>query len=73
MYASLFGTLFLMAQFFQTALGNSPLETGLRLLPWTAAPMVVAPIAGTLSERYGNRPFMTIGLALQQWVLAGSL
>src|SRR4051812_8323944 len=44
MYAGLFGTLFLMAQFFQTALGLSPLQAGLRLLPWTAAPMIVAPI-----------------------------
>ena len=46
MWAGLFGTLFLMAQFFQIALGHSPLGAGLRLLPWTAAPMVVAPIAG---------------------------
>jgi MFS family permease len=65
MYAALFGTLFLMGQFFQIALGNSPLGAGLRLLPWTAAPMVIAPIAGALSERYGNRPFMAAGLALQ--------
>jgi len=65
MWAALFGTLFLMAQFFQIALGTSPLGAGLRLLPWTGAPMVVAPIAGALSERYGNRPFMAAGLALQ--------
>ena len=65
MYAGLFGTLFLMAQFLQIALGNSPLGAGIRLLPWTGAPMVVAPIAGALSERYGNRPFMAAGLALQ--------
>jgi MFS family permease len=37
----------------------------LDLLPWTGAPMIVAPIAGALSERYGNRPFMAAGLALQ--------
>jgi EmrB/QacA subfamily drug resistance transporter len=65
MYAALFGVLFLMSQFFQVALGHSPLHTGLDLLPWTGAPMVVAPIAGALSERYGNRPFMATGLALQ--------
>jgi MFS family permease len=65
MYAALFGTLFLMAQFLQIALGYSPLGAGLRLLPWTAAPMVIAPLAGALSERYGNRPFMALGLALQ--------
>jgi MFS family permease len=54
-----------MAQFLQIALGHSPLGAGIRLLPWTGAPMVVAPIAGALSERYGNRPFMVAGLALQ--------
>ncbi|HEY6378600.1 MAG TPA: MFS transporter [Candidatus Dormibacteraeota bacterium] len=65
MYACLFGVLFLMAQFLQTALGYSPLDAGLRLLPWTATPMVVAPLAGALADRYGNRPFMVLGLALQ--------
>ena len=74
MYASLFGAAFLMSQFFQTAQHHSPLQTGFRLLPWTAAPMVVSPIAGKLAERYGNRPFMTIGMLLQgiglAWVAA---
>jgi EmrB/QacA subfamily drug resistance transporter len=65
MYASLFGAVFLMAQFLQSALGQSPLGAGIRLLPWTGAPMVIAPLAGALSERYGNRPFMVLGLALQ--------
>jgi EmrB/QacA subfamily drug resistance transporter len=65
MYAALFGTLFLMAQFLQIALGHSPIGAGIRLLPWTGAPMLVAPIAGALSERYGTRPFMAGGLALQ--------
>ncbi|AUY47663.1 MFS transporter [Streptomyces sp. CB01881] len=74
MYASLFGALFLMSQFLQIGLGNSPLAAGLWILPWTATPMVVAPIAGALSERFGNRPFMAAGLALQAaglgWVAA---
>jgi EmrB/QacA subfamily drug resistance transporter len=74
MYASLFGVLFLMMQFLQTALGYSPLAAGLRTLPWTGAPMVVAPIAGVLADRYGNRPFMLLGLTLQAaglgWIAA---
>jgi EmrB/QacA subfamily drug resistance transporter len=65
MYAGLFGALFLMSQFLQTALGLSPLAAGLRLLPWSLPPMIVAPIAGTLADRYGNRPFMALGLLLQ--------
>jgi EmrB/QacA subfamily drug resistance transporter len=65
MYAGLFGALFLMAQFLQTALGYSPLQAGIRLLPWTATPMVIAPIAGGLADRFGNRPFMILGLTMQ--------
>ncbi len=70
MYAGLFGALFLMSQLLQTALGYSPLEAGLRLLPWTAPPVVIAPLAGALAARYGNRPFMVLGLALQASGLA---
>jgi EmrB/QacA subfamily drug resistance transporter len=65
MYAGLFGALFLMSQFFQTYLGYSPLAAGVRLLPWSLPPMIIAPIAGVLADRYGNRPFMVLGLALQ--------
>jgi EmrB/QacA subfamily drug resistance transporter len=70
MYAGLFGALFLMSQFFQTALGYSPLGAGIRLLPWSLPPMFIAPIAGVLADRYGNRPFMALGLALQASGLA---
>jgi MFS family permease len=45
--------------------GYSPLGAGVRLLPWTMPPMVIAPIAGVLADRYGNRPFMVLGLALR--------
>jgi len=74
MWAALFGALFLMAQFLQTGLGDGPLEAGLKILPWTGAPVVIAPIAGALADRYGNRPFLVAGLALQAiglgWVAA---
>jgi EmrB/QacA subfamily drug resistance transporter len=65
MAAALFGTLFLVSQLLQTALGYSPLQAGLRMLPWTLPPMFIAPVAGMLADRYGNRPFMVLGLALQ--------
>jgi EmrB/QacA subfamily drug resistance transporter len=70
MYAGLFGALFLMSQFFQSCLGYSPIEAGIRLLPWSMPPMFIAPIAGVLADRYGNRPFMALGLALQAAGLA---
>ena len=58
MYFGVFGSIFLLAQFFQVTQGLSPLEAGLRTLPWTAMPMFVAPIAGLLSDRIGSRPLM---------------
>ena len=74
MFAGLLGTVFLMMQFFEGALGYTPLQAGVRILPWTATPMVVAPIAGSLAARYGNRPFLVVGMALQgiglAWVAA---
>jgi EmrB/QacA subfamily drug resistance transporter len=70
MYFGMFGSIFLLTQFFQTAQGYSPLEAGLRVLPWTAMPMVVAPMAGALSDRIGGRPLMATGLALQSAGLA---
>jgi MFS family permease len=63
--ASLYGTVFFMAQFLQTALGYGPLGAGLRLLPWTATLFVVAPIAGGLVNRLGERPLIVVGLLLQ--------
>jgi EmrB/QacA subfamily drug resistance transporter len=70
MYAGVFGPLFLMAQFLQIAQHYTPLQTGIRLLPWTAAAMLVSPAAGKLAGRYGNRPFMAGGLFLQTVALA---
>ena len=64
-FASLFGALFFMAQFLQTAQGHGPLDTGLRLLPWTATVFIVAPISGALVNRIGERPLMVGGLLLQ--------
>jgi EmrB/QacA subfamily drug resistance transporter len=61
----IFGSIFLLAQFFQTVQGYSPLEAGLRTLPWTGMPMLVAPVAGILSDRLGSRPLMATGLFLQ--------
>ena len=65
MYFGIFGSIFLLAQFFQSVQGYSPLEAGLRTLPWTGMPMLVAPLAGAFSDRIGSRPLMAAGLALQ--------
>jgi EmrB/QacA subfamily drug resistance transporter len=65
MSGALFAAAFLVAQYFQLALGYSPFDTGVRLLPWTAPPLVIAPLAGALSDRLGRRPLMVAGMALQ--------
>src|SRR5262249_47095631 len=64
-FASLFALVFFNAQLLQIVLGQSPLETGLRLLPWTGSFMVIAPMAGALADRIGERPLIAGGLALQ--------
>ena len=65
MYFGMFGSIFLLAQFLQVVQHYSPLEAGLRTLPWTGMPMLVAPIAGALSGRIGGRPLLAPGLLLQ--------
>jgi EmrB/QacA subfamily drug resistance transporter len=65
MYFGMFGSIFFLSQFLQNVLHNSPLEAGVKLLVWTGAVMVVSPASGFLSERYGSRLFMAVGLGLQ--------
>ena len=64
-FASLFVGVFFFAQLLQTGLGYGPLGAGVRLLPWTATFLTVAPIAGALADRIGERPLMVAGLALE--------
>jgi EmrB/QacA subfamily drug resistance transporter len=64
-YFGLFGSLFLIAQFLQTVLGYSAVGAGLGLLPATGAMLVIVPIAGALSDRFGVRPLMATGLAVE--------
>src|SRR5438094_971327 len=70
MFFGMFGSIFLLIQFFQTVQGYSPLQAGLRILPWTAMPIFIAPIAGAWSDRIGGPPLMAVGLAMQAAGLA---
>jgi EmrB/QacA subfamily drug resistance transporter len=73
-YAAMYGVLFLLPQFLQTALGYGPLGAGLRLLPWTATLFVTAPIAGAVVNKVGERPLVVAGLLMQAtglgWIAA---
>src|SRR5580692_3475158 len=65
MNASITGAVFFMAQFLQVGLDQDPLGAGLRLLPWGVAPFLIAPRAGKLADRIGERPLVVSGLLLQ--------
>jgi EmrB/QacA subfamily drug resistance transporter len=73
MAASIFATAYMTSEFFQVSRGDTPLGTGLRFLPWTMTPLLVAPVAGRLVDRIGSRALATPGLALQAvgfvWIL----
>jgi EmrB/QacA subfamily drug resistance transporter len=61
----MFGCIFFLSQFLQTVQGYSPLSAGLRVLPWTGVMMLLAPVVGTLIGRWGAKPLVVAGLALQ--------
>lgn len=63
--AALYGAVFFLAQYMQATFGSGPMKAGLQLLPWTATLFLVAPIAGRLVDRIGERPLVVTGLTLQ--------
>jgi len=67
---SLIGSLFMITQLFQVGMGYSPLDAGVRILVWMATPVLIAPPAGILAGRFGNRPVLLVGLVLQAAGLA---
>lgn len=70
MHFGVFGSIFLLAQLLQVAYGYGPLDAGLRTMVWTIMPMLVAPLAGILTQRIGGGRLMAAGLALQAGGLA---
>ncbi|NUU20048.1 MAG: MFS transporter [Streptomycetaceae bacterium] len=70
MFAGVFGSIFLLTQYLQGVQGYSALGAGLRMLPWTAMPVIIAPLAGPLAAKIGGRPLVVLGLALSAIGLA---
>lgn len=70
MYFGVFGSIFFLAQFLQGPMGYSPLEAGLRTLPWTVAPMVAVPVASALLNRVGDWRLQAAGCLAQAVALA---
>ncbi len=65
MSCGLFGSVFFLSQYFQLIQGLSPVASGIRILPWTAMPIVVTPFLGRLVTRFGGERLVQIGLSLQ--------
>lgn len=61
MGAAMFGAAFFIAEYLQAGLGAPPLTAGLRMLPWTATLFLVAPLAGRLVNRLGERRIVVAG------------
>jgi len=75
MFLGMFGSIFLLSQYLQTVGGFSPMEAGVRMLPWTAMPMIAGPLAGALSDRIAGGHVVAAGMALNAvglglWALA---
>jgi EmrB/QacA subfamily drug resistance transporter len=70
----IFGSIFILIQFLQVVQGHTPLEAGLMTMPWTIAPMIIAPLTGLVVPRVGTRLPIVVGLALEAiavfWIAA---
>lgn len=66
----IFGAVFILIQYLQVVQGASPLEAAVQTMPWTMAPMVVAPLAGLVAPRVGTRALIVAGLSLEAAALA---
>ncbi len=66
----IFGAIFILIQFMQVVQGKSPLEAGVLTMPWTMAPLVIAPLSGIFAPRIGTRNLMVTGLTFQTIGLA---
>ena len=66
---AMFGVFFFISLYMQNILGYSPVKAGASFLPMTMLIIVVAPIAGRVSDRIGSRWLMAVGMTLT----AGSL
>jgi EmrB/QacA subfamily drug resistance transporter len=65
MSAGMFGSIFLLTLFVQQIQGATPLQAGLKTMPWTGTIMIVAPIAGLISGRFGPRLIVIAGMLAQ--------
>jgi Na+/melibiose symporter-like transporter len=63
-FFALFGSMFLMTQYWQFVHGYSPLGAGLRMIPYACTMMLVAPLSARLVERLGTKRVVATGLVV---------
>ena len=63
-FFAMFGSIFLLTQYFQFVLAYTPLQTGVRMLPFALTMMVVAPTSSRVVERIGTKVTVTAGMSL---------
>jgi EmrB/QacA subfamily drug resistance transporter len=63
-FFSLFGSMFLITQYWQLVDGYSPFEAGVRLVPWALTMMIVAPLSARLVEKVGTKRIVLVGIGL---------
>ena len=61
--------LLLLSLYFQLVLDMSPLAAGVAIIPFDIAFLIVGPLSGRLSDKFGHLPFTTSGLALTSFAL----
>jgi predicted MFS family arabinose efflux permease len=61
---AMFGVFFFVSLYMQNILGYSAVQAGAAFLPMTLLIVVIAPLAGRMTDRIGSRAFMTIGMTL---------
>jgi len=71
-FASLFSAVFFFAQLLQVGLGYDPLGAGLRLIPWTATFLTVAPVAGASPTGSANARSWSPGCRCRRSAWPGS-
>ena len=63
-FFAMFGSLFVLTQYFQFVIGYSPIQTGVRLLAFAIPMMIIAPLSARIVERLGAKVVVATGLAL---------
>ena len=61
---AMFGVFFFVSLYMQNVLGYSPTQAGAAFLPMTVLIVLIAPLAGKLSDRVGSRWLMGTGMIL---------